>query len=164
MNRYGAPFSGTIPGPSTLLDDPDPVVAVRPDGRVRRSKAALQAQGPRSRYWLDRWDTARRKMSSRCGPASGSPAGGGAMMTAHGATHVGHVRKTNEDHVLVDLDLGLFLVADGMGGHTAGEVASRVTVDTIHAFIARSQDGGKCTCRSVSTRTPTGRCCPGAGR
>ena len=140
MDRYGAPFSGTIPGPSTLLDDPDPVVAVRPDG------------------------TPREVMSSRCGPASGSPAGGGAMMTAHGATHVGHVRKINEDHVLVDLDLGLFLGADGMGGHTAGEVASRVTVDTIHAFIARSQDGGKCTCRSVSIRTPTGRCCPGAGR
>ena len=64
---------------------------------------------------------------------------------AHGVTHVGHVRKTNEDHVRVDLDLGLFLVADGIGGHTAGEVASRMTVDTIHAFIARSQDGGKCT-------------------
>lgn len=67
------------------------------------------------------------------------------MLTAHGVTHVGHVRKTNEDSLLVDLDLGLFLVADGMGGHIAGEVASRMAVETIRAFIGRSQDGGNCT-------------------
>lgn len=67
------------------------------------------------------------------------------MLTAGGVTHLGHVRKTNEDHLLVDLDLGLFLVADGMGGHTAGEVASRMTADCIRAFVARSQSGDKCT-------------------
>jgi protein phosphatase len=67
------------------------------------------------------------------------------MLTAHGVTHTGHVRKTNEDTLLVDFDLGLFVVADGMGGHSAGEIAAQLAVDTVRAFVARSQDGDKCT-------------------
>ena len=67
------------------------------------------------------------------------------MLTAHGVTHTGQVRETNEDTLLIDLDLGLFLVADGMGGHVAGEVAARLAADTIRSFVARSRDGGNCT-------------------
>jgi protein phosphatase len=67
------------------------------------------------------------------------------MLTSHGVTHTGHARKTNEDILLVDLDLGLFLVADGMGGPTGGEVAAPLTADTVHSLVARSRDGGKCT-------------------
>ncbi len=44
-------------------------------------------------------------------------------------THPGHKRDHNEDAVLVREDLGLYIVADGMGGHAAGEVASRVAVE-----------------------------------
>ena len=51
------------------------------------------------------------------------------------ATHRGLRRSTNEDSLSVREDLGLFVVADGMGGHAAGEVASRAAVEGIVAFV-----------------------------
>ena len=58
------------------------------------------------------------------------------------ATHPGLRRDSNEDAYAARPDLGLFLVADGMGGHAAGEVASRITADTIESFASdtRSRD------------------------
>jgi serine/threonine protein phosphatase PrpC len=47
-------------------------------------------------------------------------------------------RKMNQDHHGWWPELGLFVVADGMGGHNAGEVASHLAVETIHGFIAES--------------------------
>jgi serine/threonine protein phosphatase PrpC len=46
-------------------------------------------------------------------------------------THVGKVRKINEDSFLVNDEYPLFAVADGMGGHLAGEVASKMIVDNL---------------------------------
>ena len=53
-----------------------------------------------------------------------------------GATHVGLVRPTNQDAFLVANDLGLWIIADGMGGHARGGVASRITIEAIHTYIA----------------------------
>ena len=55
-----------------------------------------------------------------------------------GKTDVGCVRKHNEDSFLVDEATGLFVVADGLGGHAAGEVASRIVVERIGQFVAET--------------------------
>ena len=60
------------------------------------------------------------------------------MIRACGVSNVGRVRKTNEDRFVSAPELGLFAVADGMGGHKAGEVAAQFAIETIAGFIGRS--------------------------
>ena len=62
------------------------------------------------------------------------------QVQAFGLTHVGRQRQHNEDTFLVADEARLYLVADGMGGHAAGEIASRIAVDSISEFILHTKE------------------------
>ena len=55
-------------------------------------------------------------------------------------SHKGLVRKLNEDACLDMADSGVWVVADGMGGHAAGDIASQLVVDTIRVAVQRSAE------------------------
>jgi PPM family protein phosphatase len=58
-------------------------------------------------------------------------------LAAAAGTHCGRVRTGNEDRHYIDVDRGIFLVADGVGGHAAGEVAAVIAVDVIVQRLER---------------------------
>lgn len=62
------------------------------------------------------------------------------LIDAAGATDVGRVRAGNEDALLVDAELGLYAVFDGMGGAKAGEVAAQTARDAVHRYVAHNLD------------------------
>lgn len=56
-------------------------------------------------------------------------------------TDIGKIREKNEDNVLISSDLGLGVVADGMGGHSAGEIASSIAVSVLAETIRKINTG-----------------------
>jgi PPM family protein phosphatase len=63
------------------------------------------------------------------------------VLRAFGLSDKGHVRPTNEDCFAIDEALGLCVIADGMGGHNAGEVAARLAVDAVVDYVRTSSLG-----------------------
>jgi len=76
------------------------------------------------------------RSSSRV-PLEGDVAPPPLRRTGYGLTDLGRKRAGNEDAFFLDDELGLYVVADGMGGHAAGEVASREAVDTLYGMVKR---------------------------
>ena len=70
-----------------------------------------------------------------------APAPAPLRRTGYALTDLGRKRTMNEDAFFMDDQLGLYIVADGMGGHAAGEVASREAVDTLYGMVKRGVRG-----------------------
>lgn len=62
------------------------------------------------------------------------------VIESTGISDVGRKRKGNEDAFFTDDSMNLYVVADGMGGHQAGEVASKIVVETIRDYMKRFND------------------------
>jgi protein phosphatase len=58
---------------------------------------------------------------------------------AYGLTDTGREREGNEDYFLIDLKRRLYIVADGMGGHNSGEVASKCATEAVHEYLTQKR-------------------------
>ncbi|MBI1910136.1 MAG: Stp1/IreP family PP2C-type Ser/Thr phosphatase [Deltaproteobacteria bacterium] len=66
-------------------------------------------------------------------------------VNAYGLSDVGKKREKNEDSFLLNEEIGLYLVADGMGGHLGGEYASRLAVTTIEEVLKKLREDPEST-------------------
>jgi protein phosphatase len=116
----------TIPRIAYVEDDPDADPTVL-------AKAARAAAAP---------SATKIVLDVEAEPDEPTHTGALILVTAKGQTDIGKKRKRNEDSLLVRENEGLFVVADGMGGHNGGSLASKLAVDTIeHAFMSHAFAG-----------------------
>lgn len=73
-------------------------------------------------------------------------------LKAGGRTDVGRIRRGNEDALLLLGDESVFAVADGMGGHAGGEIASQLAVEAVAAVFTDEVETGPCILRNVPPR------------
>ena len=124
--------------------------APRPAGGARgdhRSRTREGAGGPLPERRRNGASAARLRARHRSGTAlMGRYLSLRSRVQAVGLTDTGKVREHNEDSIALDGDIGLFVLADGMGGYNAGEVASGIAVKTItnlvrEAYVAQELEG-----------------------
>ena len=63
------------------------------------------------------------------------------MIEAYGSSDIGRKRQRNEDSYAVNQEIHLYIVADGMGGHNAGDVASATAVKAIRGILDSNASG-----------------------
>ena len=63
-------------------------------------------------------------------------------ISSAGLSDIGRKRSTNQDYFLLEDTCGLYVVADGMGGHQAGEVAAKLVVDSMHRYLSTDPSAG----------------------
>ena len=83
-----------------------------------------------------------------------------AALLAYGMTDIGPARDGNEDNLLIDETLGLAAVADGMGGHAAGEVASASVLVELRAYLAAHAPALSLTNAEKTVRVDPDVTCP----